>query len=321
MLRSTSLVFGLLTVILTFAAVWRLSRDARFALLAGSLVAFNPQFLFSSGYFSNDPAAAAIGAAGLWIVVRAFEEPLGPARRHYVAGAIAIALGALIKTSTLPGLAAAAVTLIAIDRRARREVWIDTGIAAALVLLLAGPYLIWAAEHRGGFLGVNAAVASAVGMVRAEQVRRTAALSRGLLLGLHVRVVLGALRLVQRDGAAGRPMLAFFAVTWTGVLGWIAGRRARLPADALRSPALRNYLFAAFGATLAAHFAMNLAIVNLPGAALVRERVADRVPARARHRAADRQPAAPAPAHRRRGDRAARARRLLPALGADPGVS
>ena len=201
MLRSTSLVFGLLTVILTFAAVWRLSRDARFALLAGSLVAFNPQFLFSSGYFSNDPAAAAVGAAALWIVVRAFEEPLGPARRHYVAGAIVIALGALIKTSTLPGLAAAAVTLIAIDRRARREVWIDTGLAAALVLLLAGPYLIWAAEHRGGLLGVNAVVASAVGMVRAERLRRTAAVPRGLLLGLHVRVVLGALRLVQRDGA------------------------------------------------------------------------------------------------------------------------
>ena len=178
MLRSTSLVFGLLTVILTFAAVWRLSRDARFALLAGSLVAFNPQFLFSSGYFSNDPAAAAIGAAGLWIVVRAFEEPLGPARRHYVTGAIAIALGALIKTSTLPGLAAAAVTLIAIDRRARREVWIDTGIAAALVLLLAGPYLIWAAEHRGGLLGVNAVVASAVGMVRADRSADSCRISR-----------------------------------------------------------------------------------------------------------------------------------------------
>ncbi len=262
-LRSTSLVFGLLTVILTFAAVWRLSRDARFALLAGSLVAFNPQFLFSSGYFSNDPAAAAIGAAGLWIVVRVFEEPLGPARRHYVAGALLIALGALIKTSTLPGLAAGAVTLIAIDRRARREVWIDTSTAAALVLLLAGPYLIWAAEHRGGLLGVNAGVASAVGMVGSDRVGQLPYLA--VFYWDYTFESFWA-RFGWFNVTVQRPaLLAFFAVTWTGVLGWIAGRRARLPADALRSSTLRNYLFAAFGATLAAHFAMNVAIVNCQG--------------------------------------------------------
>ena len=155
-------------MILTFAAVWRLSRDARFALLASSLVAFNPQFLFSSGYFSNDPAAAAIGAAGLWIVARALEEAEGPGRRHYIAGAVLIALGAVTKTSTLAGLAAAAVTVIAIDRRARRAVRIDAAIAAAIAMLLASPYVVWAFEHRGGFLGVNAVVASAVGMVRAD---------------------------------------------------------------------------------------------------------------------------------------------------------
>ena len=69
LLRSTSLAFGLLTVILTFAAVWRLSRDARIALLAGALVAFNPQFLFSSGCFSNDPRPRRSARAALWIVV------------------------------------------------------------------------------------------------------------------------------------------------------------------------------------------------------------------------------------------------------------
>jgi 4-amino-4-deoxy-L-arabinose transferase-like glycosyltransferase len=133
-LRSTSLVFGLLTVILTFAAIWRLSRDARFALLGGGLLAFNPQFLYCSGYFSNDPAAAAIGAAALWVVVRALEDAgRAPLRRHYVVGAFVIALGVLTKNSTLPGLGAAAVTLVAIDPRVRREVMTDTGIAAALV--------------------------------------------------------------------------------------------------------------------------------------------------------------------------------------------
>ena len=58
--------------------------------------------------------------------------------------------------------------------------------------------------------------------------------------------------------------LAFFALTWIGVLGWIAGR-SRLPANALRSRALHGYLFAAFGATLAAHVALNFAVVSVQG--------------------------------------------------------
>ncbi len=264
-LRTTSLVFGLLAVILTFAAVWRLSRDARMAVLAGSLVAFNPQFLFSSGYFSNDPAAAAIGAAALWIVVRGLEDaPRGlPMRRHYLVGAVAIALGAMTKTSTLPGLAAAAVTLIAIDPRPRRKVMFDTGLAAALVLLLAGPYTIWAAQHRGGFLGVDAVVASAVGMLRAD----------------HFGGQLPFLKAIYWDWTfesfwarfgwfnvmvPKATYLAFFAITWTGMLGLLVGR-SRQPAEALRSRALFAYLLGAFGATLAAHFAMNLLIVNPQG--------------------------------------------------------
>jgi hypothetical protein len=262
-LRSTSFAFGLLTVILTFAAVWRLSRDARFALLAGSLVAFNPQFLFSSGYFSNDPAAAAIGAAGLWLVVRAFEEPLGPTRRYYVAAAIVIAAGALIETYTIPGLVAAAATLFAIDRRARRVAWIDTGVAAALALLLTAPYLIWATGNRGGLLGVDFPGDSPVGM---------SALQFGgslpYLAVFYWDYTLESFwaRFGWFNVTVSRPaQLAFFAITWTGVLGWIAGRRGRLPENGLRSPVLRNYLFAAFGTTLAAHFLVNAAIVNCQG--------------------------------------------------------
>jgi hypothetical protein len=263
LLRSTSLAFGLLAVILTFAAMWRLARDARMALLAGALVAFDPQFLFSSGYFSNDAAAAAIGAAALWIVVRALEEPGGPVRRHYLAGGCLVAVGALTKTSTLAGLAAAAVTLIAIDRRGRSAVAIDASIAAACALLLAGPYVIWAAEHRGGFLGVGAVVASAVGMTRAE----------------HFGGQLPFLGQIYWDWTfesfwarfgwfnvmvPKAPYLAFFALTWTGVLGLCIGR-ARLPAEELHSRALRRYLLAAFGLTFAAHLAMNFAIANPQG--------------------------------------------------------
>jgi Dolichyl-phosphate-mannose-protein mannosyltransferase len=263
-LRSTSLVFGLLTVILTFAAVWRLSRDARFALLGGALVAFNPQFLYGSGYFSNDPAAAAIGAAALWVVVRALEDAgRAPLRRHYVVGAVVIALGVLTKSSTLPGLAAAAVTLVAIDPRPRREAMTDTGIAAALVLGLAGPYLLWANEARGGPFGLGATLASSVSMMRPERFGGLWAYFTGLYWDATFESYwarFGWFNVTVPNAV----YLAFFALTWMGVLGWLAGR-SREPWEALRSRAIRIYLFGAFGTTLAAHVALNFVVVSVQG--------------------------------------------------------
>ena len=263
-LRSTSLVFGLLAVILTFAAVWRLSRDARFALLAGALLAFDPQFLYASGYFSNDPAAAAIGAAALWVVVHALADAGGgPLRRHYLAGALVCALGVLTKTSTLPGLAAAAVTLVAIDPRPRRAVWIDTGLAAACVLAVAGPYFVWATEHRGGPFGVNAMFASSVSMMRPERFGGWLPFFKGLYWDATFESYwarFGWFNVVVPKAT----YLAFFALSWTGVLGWLAGR-SKLPSEALRSRALQRYLFASFGATLLAHFALNFVVVSAQG--------------------------------------------------------
>jgi hypothetical protein len=263
-LRSTSLVFGLLAVILTFAAVWRLSRDARFALLAGALLAFDPQFLYASGYFSNDPAAAAIGAAALWVVVHALADAGGgPLRRHYLAGALVCALGVLTKTSTLPGLAAAAVTLVAIDPRPRRAVWIDTGLAAACVLAVAGPYLVWATEHRGGPFGVNAMFASSVSMMRPERFGGWLPFFKGLYWDATFESYWARFGWFNVT-VPKATYLAFFALTWMGALGWLAGR-SRLPWEALRSRALHRYLFGAFGATLAAHAALNFAVVSVQG--------------------------------------------------------
>jgi hypothetical protein len=58
--------------------------------------------------------------------------------------------------------------------------------------------------------------------------------------------------------------LAFFALTFTALLGWLAGS-AREPWPALRSYALRGYLFGAAGATLAAHLILNLFVVTPQG--------------------------------------------------------
>jgi dolichyl-phosphate-mannose-protein mannosyltransferase len=260
-LRFTSLVFGLLAVIFTFAAMWRLSRDARIALLAGSLLAFNPQFLFSSGYFSNDPAAAALGAAGLWIVVRALAE--GVARRLYVALALLVALGAMTKLSTLPGIAVAGAAMIAIDVRPWRTRGVDIGLAVALAVALAMPWLLWAFEHRGGILGVRALLASASGMAQADSLGGLGAYLRNFYWDWTFESYWARFGWFNVT-APKFVYLAFFALTWTGVLGFFAGR-TRIAQPALRSRPLRYYLIGAVGVALAIHFAMNLAIVYPQG--------------------------------------------------------
>jgi hypothetical protein len=58
--------------------------------------------------------------------------------------------------------------------------------------------------------------------------------------------------------------LAFFALSWMGILGWLAGRW-REPWEAVRSQALRVYLFGAFATTLAAHVALNFVVVSVQG--------------------------------------------------------
>ena len=260
-LRSTSVAFGLLAVVFTFAAVWCLSHDARLSLLAGALIAFNPQFLFVSGYFSNDAAAAAVGAAALWVVARAIGQG-GPSRGDYLLGSVVIALRVLTKLSTVPSLAVAAATVAAIDRREPRARLLDLALAAAVVLVLAGPYLLWAAEYRGGLLGVDAVAASAVGMVRPD--------GTGGLLTYFAKLSWGW-TFVSYWGRFGwlnvalpsAIYLLFFALTWAGVVGFFRGRGS-LPAGLPWRP-LRGYLLASIAATLTAHLLLNLTIVAAQG--------------------------------------------------------
>jgi hypothetical protein len=67
--RGTSALWGVLTVLFTYLAACRVQEGGRaqgFALLAAALVAFNPQFLFTSALVSNDGLLAALGAILLW---------------------------------------------------------------------------------------------------------------------------------------------------------------------------------------------------------------------------------------------------------------
>ena len=259
-LRATSLILGLAAVLFTFAAAWRISGDSGFSLLAGALLAFNPQFLFISGYFTNDPAAVAVAAATLWIVVGAIRRG-GPVTSDFVAGAVLIALGILSKTSTLPGLAVAAATLVAIDRRDPRTRLVDGVLAAGVVVLLAGPYLFWAAAHRGGLLGLDAVYASASELhVPAEQLFDYLTWNYWKWTFQSYWCRFGWMNVP----APTFVYAAFFTLSAAGVLGcFTAGRRT--PSDPLMSRGLRGYLFASFAATAAAHLALNVTVVSAQG--------------------------------------------------------
>jgi Predicted membrane protein (DUF2142) len=257
-LRATSAVFGLVAVALTFAAGWRLRGDAGLALLAAAPLAFDPQFLFVAGYFNNDSAAAAVAATALWVVVDAVRRG-GPAIGHFAAGGGIAALGILTKTSTVPALAVAAATLLAIDRRVAR--WRDAVIALAVALIVAGPYLFWAAVHRGGFMGVGALYASA------SELHVPAGERLHYLTGPYWLWTFQSYWC--RFGWMNVPVptaiyAAFFALVAAGVLGSaLAGRLRRSDPPAPRS--LRTYLFASVAATLAAHVALNATVVSAQG--------------------------------------------------------
>lgn len=261
-LRGASLAFGLLAVTFTFAAVWRIGRDARLAMLAASLLAFNPQFLFTSATLSNETGAAAIGAATLWVVLRALEEG-GPSRSHYLIGATVMALGVLTQLSTLPAVAVAGVAIVMIDRRPLRDRRIDLALAAGVVLLLAGPYLLWSLEHRESLLGFEAVRVSGAGVPTPEELGGRAAWFTRVYWDHTFESYWG------RFGWLGVPMpkalyYAVFAIAWTGVLGYFVGRVPE-PNALLRERALHAYLALSIATTWLAHLGTNLFLPTADG--------------------------------------------------------
>lgn len=93
-LRLLSALLGALTIVLTYAIAREATQDHWLALLAATLLAFLPGFLFASATIDNDALANVLGAALLLIVVAA--PRLGPARAAHLFG-LASALAILTK--------------------------------------------------------------------------------------------------------------------------------------------------------------------------------------------------------------------------------
>jgi hypothetical protein len=257
-LRWTSLLFGVVAVVLTFEAARRVSGSLPFACLSTSLLALSPQFLFVSSYVNNDVACAALGAAAFFLfAVAATRDRV--ARRDYLWAAVLVAVALATKLSALPPVAVACIALFTIDRRPWRERARDAGIAAALGIVLALPSLWMNWQRFGGALGSSALVQSSDSLEGFD----TFGGRRAYFLDVYPYVVFrsywatfGWLNVFAPDWV----YLAFFALCWTGFLGFAIGWRSERDIGRLRYFVLATAL-----ATFAAHLWLNLHIVAVQG--------------------------------------------------------
>ena len=142
--RFVSTLWGVLTIVLTYAIGRALSGSTAPALAAAMTVGFSPQFIFISSSVNNDVAVAATAALFVWLVVQATRHPLS-FRRSGVLG-FAAALVILAKPIAAGCIPLVAVGLWIAGRRGKSplsSVAANLGVAAAVAGLSAGWWLVY----------------------------------------------------------------------------------------------------------------------------------------------------------------------------------
>ena len=238
LVRLLNTCFGLLTVVMTYLAARELlPRQPVFALGAAALVAFNPQFLFTSGTISNDGAIAAFCAVGIWLLLRMFRRNGLTGKESLLLGLV-VGLGVIAKPSGLAFLVpcALALALIAWKRRSWAVLLWGGGAIAAGAFLLGGWWYIRNVLLYGDPLAWNAIVAIKAPTLRPEQIPLREALeysawmqksfwgvfANGILMDFSVY---RALEVVMRLSALGLIILlvlqvrrrTFDGATWAGL--------------------------------------------------------------------------------------------------------
>jgi 4-amino-4-deoxy-L-arabinose transferase-like glycosyltransferase len=153
-LRRLSLWLGLITVLATVALALTIVPDGwAFALTAGAIVAFLPQFLFMSSVANNDALAIAAGSLTLLAAARVAVRP--PRRRAFIWLGLTAGLGLLAKLTTLAMLPVAVLSLAIAAWRmkswrvlGRGAVW-----AGGTLALVTGAWIAWNVTRNGDVLG------------------------------------------------------------------------------------------------------------------------------------------------------------------------
>jgi hypothetical protein len=268
-LRFATLPIGLLAVALSFAAVRGASGSRALALLSASLLAFTPQYAFVSSYLNNDVASVALGAAALWLFVRAASRA-APARRDYLAAAGLAVVGAATKLSALPMLAVTCAALPLLDARPFAARARDAGAAAALALVGLAALAGLNVARFGEPTGMSAVWESSAELVTPEKFGGFGS----YLANEYVRWTFESYWARFGWMHVGAPFgvyLACFTLLWTGLLGAaLAAWRGEAQASDGRCPPvsarrLRRYLAAVLLATFASHVWLNVEVVAAQG--------------------------------------------------------
>jgi Dolichyl-phosphate-mannose-protein mannosyltransferase len=147
LLRLSSILLGVVTVLLTAITVRRLSDDPWTPAVAAAVVVGVPRFVFLSGVVNNDNLASTFGGL-LTLLLVAFVLRYAPQGEHergrlWWTAAIGATVGLLVltKASTIP-LALAAVVAIVILRSSWRRLVTMLAVAAGSALAVCGWWLV-----------------------------------------------------------------------------------------------------------------------------------------------------------------------------------
>jgi hypothetical protein len=258
-LRLATLPFGLAAVALTFAALLRATGSRPLALMAASLLAFLPQFAFVSSYLNNDAAAAALGAAGLWLFVRCAGRG-ALARRDYLAAAALFVVGAATKYSTLPALAVTCAALPLIDARPLAARGRDVAAATALGVVALAALAALNVARFGEPTGTAAVFESAAELGAPKHFGGVFAYLTDEYAAWTFQSYWARFGWMNVT-APYAVYLGCFAFLWTGLLGFTLSAWRSAPAEEAAPPVsavwLRRYLTAVLLATWLTHLWIN----------------------------------------------------------------
>ena len=136
-LRLPNVLLGALTVLLAYLALRLVTADVWTPVIAASLVAFLPRFVFLSSFVTNDNLVNVLGALLVFLAVR---YALFPSRWRMVAVGVVFGLLVLTKLSTLPIAITIVVLALMVKGWRKRLEFAAVGFGSALVVC--GWYLI-----------------------------------------------------------------------------------------------------------------------------------------------------------------------------------
>ncbi len=141
--RALSVLMGAGVIWLTVLMGWTIFPALPLiGLLAGALVAFNPQFLFISGAINNDNLLGLLATAALLITLRGLADPTRWQRWLWLGVVLTMALLTKTNAIVLCGVVGLAVTVLAIRRRDLRFFW-QTALLLGLPVLMGTSWWLW----------------------------------------------------------------------------------------------------------------------------------------------------------------------------------